>query len=104
MSGFVDAASVAKPEALTQDATLGLTHDDGTLAEHALLDVNRLRRALIEFDEQVGADDVSLSVIYHGDGELPERGDLALVDPEGDRAVVICGKYRDADVEDGDPA
>jgi len=101
MSGFVAAESVAKPEAVTQDNTIGFTYDRaGTLDEHALLDVNRLRRALIEFDEEVGAGTVSLSVIRHDGDDVRERGDLALVDPEGDQAIVVCGKIR----EDGEQA
>lgn len=101
MSGFVDAREIPRPEDVTDDMTIGISRDGDALAEHALVDVNRLRRALIEFDEVVGDEDVSLSLIRH---DVTGRGDLALVDPDGDVAIVVAGKIREEALEESEQA
>lgn len=101
MSRVVDAERVSECEKVNPDNTVGLLADLYNEIDHEMLiSIPRLRRALIEFDEEVGADQAELTVVKKPDREFDEFGVLALQDPNGHETVLVAGRFR----EDGDQA
>jgi len=98
MSTFVDSEWTDDVERLTDDNTIGLARPAIEAGEEDMLvDVSRLRAALVEFDEEIGETTAALTVLESGDGDLEL---LTLQDVDATKTIVLAGRVR----EDGDPA
>jgi len=100
MSGFVDSEWTDNVERITDDNTIGLARPPIEAGdEDMLVDVSRLRAALVEFDEEIGETTAALTVLQNDDSDLEL---LTLQDVDATTTIVLAGRVRPEETEDGD--